>query len=416
MIETIFSVDSDMSWPDRLARLAQGQRRQPFDPRAIDFIAGISSRILRSSLARRQPELATLAHWFRRANLRTLAEKIGGGDGAVRVRVRARGLVFVIAPANVEVLFIYGWLLSLLAGNATIVRVSQKPNASRHAFLEVVHDLATDQAFLPVLADSWLITYPHDDAITGRISSRCDARLVWGGDATVSQIRSIALKPLAVEAVFADRFSFAVFSAATVCTEDETRLREIARRFVNDTLWFGQQACSSPRAVVWVGDTAGADVARRRFWPLYKAAAAAFENEPAALMSRVADLFMLAGVGAIDRLADGLSAFPGRADGRNTLGPVREIHSGCGMLVEYVVPSIQEVAPLTDAKDQTLVVYGLSDQAIEALLNSLPGRAVDRIVLPGEATNFSIVWDGADLLDTFTRKVNVTRNRSAAAY
>ncbi len=62
------------------------------------------------------------------------------------------------------------------------------------------------------------------------------------------------------------------------------------------------------------------------------------------------------------------------------------------------------------------MVYGLSDQAIEALLNSLPGRAVDRIVLPGEATNFSIVWDGADLLDTFTRKVNVTRNRSAAAY
>ena len=82
-------------------------------------------------------------------------------------------------------LFVYGWLLSLLAGNASIVRVSQKASAVRQAFLSVMEEIAADRSFAPVLGDSWLITYPHEDVITAKISAACDARLVWGGDATV---------------------------------------------------------------------------------------------------------------------------------------------------------------------------------------------------------------------------------------
>ncbi len=111
----------------------------------------------------------------------------------------------------------------------------------------------TSRHFAALLADSWVVTYGHDDAITARISLACDARLVWGGDATVAKVRSIPLKPVAVDAGFADRFSFAAFSAEQVCDDDEQALRETVRRFANDTLWFSQQACSSPRAVFWIG-------------------------------------------------------------------------------------------------------------------------------------------------------------------
>jgi hypothetical protein len=406
MIETVFSAVDGARGPEELDRLVRQPRREPFDATAIEFVSTLSSRILRSPLAREHPELAALAHWFRRANVLSIANRSRGAGGAPSVR--PRGLVFVIAPANVDVLFIYGWLLSLLAGNASIVRVSQRASPLRDAFLGVVRETVAENPFASAVADSWLVTYAHDDSITASISAVCDARLVWGGDATVSRIRAIPIKPVAVEAGFADRFSFAVFSAKQMCAEDEATLREIARRFANDTLWFSQQACSSPRAVFWIGDAPRAKEARERFWRLYEAAAATFENEPAAVMSRATDLFMLAGEGAIDGLSTPLAALPARASGSSTLAHVREIHSGHGMFVEYTVHALRGVAGLMEDKDQTVVAHGFDAAEIDLLLRSLPNRAVDRIVSPGQATDFSTVWDGSELVDILTRKVVVS--------
>jgi hypothetical protein len=410
MIETIYPKAHPFEWPDGLLQLARRPRRRPFDPAAVAFVHALSSDILRSGAARRYPELAALAHWFRHAGRDAVERRVG--NFVTGLRVRPRGLVFIVAPSNVEVLFIYGWLLSMLAGNGSIVRLSQKPSEVRDAFFEIVEKNGSGH---PSLEDSWLVTYPHDDAVTAKISAACDARIVWGGDATIAQLRAISLNPLAVEAGFADRFSFAAFAADRICADSDERLSELARRFVNDTLWFSQLACSSPRAVVWVGDEAAVDAARRRFWPLYLAAAAAFENEPAAVVSRVADLFMLAGAGAIEQLGASLSAFPGRAMGRGSFAKVRELHSGHGLFVEYIVGTAADIIPLLEGKDQTLVVYGLGLEQIETLIGQLPNRALDRIVSPGQATDFSIVWDGSDLFDILTRKVEIPPPPRASA-
>ena len=403
-IETVLSLGRP-AWPDEIDRLAHWPRRQPFAPEAIEFVSTLSSRLLRLPVAREYPDLAALAHWFRRANVLAMAERADNAGGSAHVR--PRGLVFVISPANVELLFAYAWLLSLLAGNASVVRVSQKASPMRDALLDVVREVAARAELASALQDTWLMTYDHDDAITGQISAVCDARLVWGGDATVSRIRAIPIKPLAVEAGFADRFSFAAFSAERMCGEEERALREIARQFANDTLWSSQQACSSPRAVFWVGVPTRVDEARLRFWRLYETAAAAFENEPAAVVSRVTDLFMLAGAGAIDHLETSLVAFPARAAGRASLTEVREIHSGHGMFVEYTVPALLDVVRFMDDKDQTMVIHGFNDSELQALLQALPNRAVDRIVLPGRAVDFSTVWDGSDVFDLLLRKVFV---------
>ena len=77
------------------------------------------------------------------------------------------------------------------------------------------------------------------------------------------------------------------------------------------------------------------------------------------------------------------------------------------MFIEYFVRTIDEIPPLLASKDQTLVAYGLSEEQIEALVERLPNRAIDRIVLPGQATEFSTMWDGSELLDILTRKVSI---------
>jgi hypothetical protein len=413
MIETVFSTHPSPSWPQEMQRLAQLPRRDPFEADAVALVGTVSQRILRSPLARQVPELAALAHWFRPANLLKMATQVTGvGRVAERpsggTRTRPRGVVFALSPANVEVLFIYCWLLSLLAGNATVVRVSRKPSPVRDSFVALVRELAQEPTHAAVLRDSWIVTYEHDVAVSKTFSEACHARLVWGGDATIAAIRSIPLNPLAVEISFADRFSLAALDAATVLAQTEAALREVARRFVNDTLWSDQQACSSPRAVIWIGAADEVARAQRRFWDAYRAAAEGFADNPSSVMARVTDLFVLAAAGDIDGLASSPAQRPALGTGTSLMNAVRDVHSGHGLFVEYVAANAAQIADFVREKDQTLVVYGLPVEELHELIEILPNRALDRIVAPGQATEFSTIWDGTDLFDVLTRKIGLS--------
>ena len=132
------------------------------------------------------------------------------------------------------------------------------------------------------------------------------------------------------------------------------------------------------------------------------------------MVSRVTDMFMLAGLGAIDRLETPIAAFPAVVRGSAALDDVREVHSGHGLFVEYTIDSLAHVAPLLHDKDQTLVVHGFDEAEVDELLRSLPNRAIDRIVPPGQATDFATVWDGTDLIDILTRKVNLPSRLAAS--
>ena len=87
---------------------------------------------------------------------------------------------------------------------------------------------------------------------------------------------------------------------------------------------------------------------------------------------------------------------------------VREIHSGHGLFVEYVAAKAADIAGFVREKDQTLVAFGLPDEALHELIEMLPNRALDRIVAPGQATEFSTIWDGTDLFDVLTRKISLS--------
>ena len=57
------------------------------------------------------------------------------------------------------------------------------------------------------------MTYEHNNQITEFFSKNCDIRVIWGGDNTINQIRSIAIKPTAIELSFADKFSIAIINS-----------------------------------------------------------------------------------------------------------------------------------------------------------------------------------------------------------
>ncbi len=407
MTRILFSVDGDAPLDTQLSRLAGLAPLPPFSAQARAFVADFARRVFALPVLREHSELATLAHWFRPAAQEHLSRRL---QAPANEYLLARGLVFHLAPANVDVLFAYAWLMSVLAGNRNVARLSQKPSAQREALVSILHAMQAEGLHGEVLQRSVLLTYPHDDAVTTLLSRHCHARIIWGGDATVAKIRSLPLAPLALELAFPDRFGVAAIDAAAVGAAEDVELQQLAHRFINDVLWFGQQACSSPRTLYWVGTADTVDAARARFWPAVRAQSGQVADEPAALMARVTDAHLMVALTPGLHASGALGNYPltleaGHADGR-----LRELQSGHGLVVEVRLDSLPELAPQLDDRDQTLAQHGFSRDALVALLDQLGNRAIDRIVPFGRALDFHPVWDGTDLLDVLTRKITLPGN------
>jgi hypothetical protein len=381
----------------------------PFDARAVAFVARFSQCLLTDPQARRFPELIALAHWFRAARLKELASRYPRETHAAIVR--GRGLAFHLAPANVDSVFMYSWLLSLLAGNVNIVRVSRKPSPQLDFLIGVLGRVLLEDAGAAVAGRFVLLTYPHDDSITRAISARCMARVVWGGDATVAAIRAIPLRPTAVELCFPDRFSLAAISAPSILALDDKRLATLAAHFYNDAFWFAQQACSSPRLLNWIGAPADVEPARRRFWSAVDAEVRIKqpENTGAMGMARLSASFEYAAarVARPASIADA-GSFPTLLELEGPLsGSVKELHCGNGLFLEQRFDHLAALASRLSDKEQTLAHFGFARADVVALVDALPPRALDRVVPIGAALAFAPVWDGTDLITFFTRTITL---------
>ena len=405
MTTVFFSTRPDHDLNAQLTRLDALPVLPPFSLQARGFVGEFAQRVLRLPNLRQFPELATLAHWFRPAMLNQMAHKVAATEGSV---VLARGRVFLLAPANVDVLFAYAWLMSVLCGNRNIARLSQKPGAQRDALVGVLQLMHEEGKYPEVLERMVLLTYPHDDAITQAISADCHARIVWGGDATVARIRAVPLAPLALELVFPDRFGVAAFRASAITALSVQELSDLARRFCNDTLWFGQQACSSPRCLYWVGDSAQIATAKAVFWPAVHDHAAQFENESASVIARTTDAHLLAASGHQVTLSGDMSSYPMRLAATQAGCDIRAIQTGYGMVVEVDLDSLGALAGQLGDRDQTLVQYGFGAGELVDLLATLGNRAIDRVTPVGRALDFHHVWDGNDLFKVFTRQITLS--------
>jgi hypothetical protein len=367
----------------------------------------MSQKILTSAEIHDFPELAALGHWFRKIRLVEMARThCIPAKGKTQI---GRGLAFHLAPSNVDSVFMYSWLISLLAGNTNLVRVSQKGSPQQDFLLAILRELCSLADHSEVAKRFALITYPHDDCITNQISAACMIRVIWGGDDTVRSIRSLPLRPLATELCFADRFSASALSAKAVNNADDKTFTKLIEDFYNDTFWFAQQACSSPRLVAWIGDELDVGIAKSRFWQALTIVVRLrnTENIPEMVMARLTATFEYAARGlAVLSPRGKVVDFPSKLEMTNaTLTGVREIHCGNGLFVQIQVNTLSELGTKLNDKDQTLAVFGFVEHDYLELISALPPRALDRIVPIGTALAFEPVWDGQDLFTSFTRSI-----------
>lgn len=416
MIESLLSPSPDMpsdagnSVAAGLACLNASAARTPFDDLGMAFVAEMSRTILLDKAFRSHPELIAMAHWFRAANLPHLRSQLMGVDSSPSSSVfLRRGLVFHIAPSNVDSVFIYSWLLSLLCGNANVARVSRRRTEQMQAFFGHVGRLLALPDFSGLASSNWVLSYDHDLRITADLSAACDLRVIWGGDSTIGLIRQVPLAPLATELAFANRFSMAVIKAEAVLALSAEGLQDLTRLFYNDVFWFNQRACSSPKAIWWIGSPEHVQAARARMWPALQEQIAHHQPDDASsqVMNRVTNAFLIADAHDGARMASEMGELPLRMLLPDLVEADRAVHDGQGMFLEIVRSTLSELIPALRSRDQTLAHFGFTRDEWVRVLSSLPPHAADRVVPIGEALAFSSVWDGVNLPRAFTREVQI---------
>ncbi|MGK5680491.1 acyl-CoA reductase [Actinoplanes sp. URMC 104] len=391
MIQYRFGVEGDLTAPSD-DRLTVG------DPRVVDFLAKLARKLLAPAVARRHPELGSLGFFLRPAELHRTVEHMRQGDALVF----PRGNVFHIPPANVDTIFVYSWALSALAGNHNVVRISERSATAADTILTALNEVLADAD--PVIARTQrMITYGRDDAVTAALSKWADLRVIWGGDSAVEAIRKHPLRPSARDLTFPDRTSWAALSADGWRASDPAKRRAAVLGFTNDSYWFDQAACSSPRAVFIVGEDADVSDVREEFVELLLETVdqRGWEIDAAMAVEKRVNAYGMAATGAVSSME-----FPANTVTAMSLitvpdAPRRWI--GAGAFPFAQVGSLLELVPAMNRQDQTFSHFGFTSEQLREFALALGGRGVDRIVPFGSALTFGSIWDGYDLPREFTR-------------
>jgi hypothetical protein len=384
--------------------LAGGAAAESFHASVVDASIDLSQRIFHDREARGYPELLALAYWMRKAEMNRLTAQFRSLRLDHRV-LTPRGLVFHLPPRNVDTIFVYSWLLAALTGNRSVVRLSPQRSKSTNILLRLLRETLAAAAD-PASGGTTIVSYGHEEEPTELLSALCDIRVIWGGDQTVEIIRRAPLAPHAKEITFPDRYSLSAIRADTYAGLPEDKREYLADQFFNDSFWFDQLACSSPRLIVWCGT--GSET---------RAASTDFFHRVAGCVER--RRYVLPAAASMQKLVYACSAILNspveecrRYKGLTvlTLGSLagfQRSHPGGGLFFEAHLESLLELTAFLGRRDQTLTWSGFTPDELHALVQSLNGRAIDRIVPIGQALQFHRFWDGNDLLQEFCRCVYI---------
>lgn len=385
------ALDFRIGSPEQVTAMPALPVMQPFADAILDFFHSLSQRLMRTG--QQYPEIAAFGFWCRRSAL--LNEKKKYDDLEMRL---GRGIVFHSTPSNVPVNFAYSFAAGLLAGNANIVRLPAKPFQQVDIICSEIQKLLQEK-YTELAPYVCMIKYASTPELNNFFSSICDSRVIWGGDNTIERMRRSPLKPRANEITFADRHSLLVIRAETyLAAKDKKR---IAQDFYNDTYFTDQNACTSPRIIVWLGEQK--EKAKQIFWQ--EAHAFVQEKYTLAPVQTVGKLDAFCRVASNKNVS--LVPMPDQLITRITVKQLNAdlldyvYHSG--FFFEYDANRIEDILPVCSERCQTLTQYGITQEEAKEFIYSCRPRGVDRIVPIGHSMDFTLIWDGVDLVRVLSR-------------
>lgn len=367
----------------------------PFAEEVVAFFNDLSKLVMKKGKV--FSDVMTFGFWCRKAAI--MSEKTKYLDLERRL---GRGIVFHSTPSNVPVNCAFSFAAGLLAGNANIVRLPAKDFPQVRIICDCIRELleTTHKNMAPYIC---MVKYPPSVEITNWFSSLCHSRVVWGGDATIAEIRQSPLPPRSTEVNFADRYSFAVINGdAFLQTEDKDK---VIQSFYNDTYFSDQNACTAPRIVVWLGDRK--EEAKQQFW-----------NRVLEYVRTHYSIAAVQTIGKLNALYKAATAieiknveveqpFVTRIQVERLDEHLMDYRYNSGFFYEYDAESMTELLPIATNKSQTVTYYGLTREEVVKFVNEDHPQGIDRFVPMGKSMDFTLFWDGFDLITTLSRIVNI---------
>lgn len=375
---------------------------EPFSDDILEFLNALSASLLKDRESRLYPDVITFAFFCRKANLLKLKEEYCE-VGKLRL---GRGQLFHIAPSNVPINFGYSLVAGLLAGNANIVRVSSKTFPQVDIVIKHIHQLSEDNAFADVASRIVLVRYDRDSDAGAFFSSISNVRIIWGGDATIANIRQNSIPARSFDVCFADRYSIAVINPDSIMQASDAEMAKLSEAFYNDTFLFDQNACSAPHTIFWL-KSESLPQAKEKFW----AAAYAYVNSKYSLQAVMSvdklTAFYRQAVNMnirVEQMPDNLIV---RTDLKELPRNIENFRCACGYFSERTIENLDEIAAIVSIKYQTLAYFGFTKDELTSFVKRNRLLGLDRIVPFGETTSFALTWDGYDLVKTLSREVSV---------
>ena len=381
-----------------LESLNEVPSRVPFDAEICEFLKSLSAKLLSDKEAKTYPDIVTFAFFCRKANLAKLQEEY---TGKIENRL-GRGIAFHIAPSNVPINFAYTLVAGLLAGNVCVVKASGKDFAQTRIIAKHMNALLEEMypALRPYVN---VVVYDRtEQEVTEYFSALCNVRVIWGGDETVAAMRKAELAPRAFDIAFADRYSLMVFKASAILQTDN--MAHLAQDFYNDTYLYDQNACSAPRLIYWIGEPDEIAAAKEKFWsavhayisPIYPIEPVVAVNKYVAFCRSAIELNDVREEPMPDNLIS-------RMQIKSLSEALPEYRCAGGSFFEYDDIELQPLAAIVTSRYQTLGYYGLKPQELREWVRKNGLSGIDRIVPVGKTADFTMTWDGYDLILTLSR-------------
>lgn len=373
--------------------------KHPFDDSVVDFLNALSKTLMKSREAKAYPDVITLGFWMRKSSVLALKERFE--DESSDIIKIGRGVAFHIAPSNVPVNYAYSLLTGLLTGNANVVRIPSRdfPQISiiNRAINEVLEEYPDMKKYI------CLVSYGRDQKVNDLFSSLADTRIIWGGDNTIAEIRKSPLGPRAGEIAFADRYSLAVIDSEKYLTvSDKERLAE---EFYNDTYLSDQNACTSPRLVVWMGEKK--KEAKELFWKFeHDLVKKKYQFQPIMGINKLTSSYLVAAAKEGTHIEKHEDNYIVRVNVPEVKPELMELKDNSGFFFEFDCDDILEIRDFcNNTHCQTIGFLGERNAIMPLLVSGIKG--VDRVVPIGKTMDFDFIWDGYNLVERLTRTIKV---------
>ena len=374
---------------------------EPYNELLCKFLNDLSIELRSSDESSAYPDVIAFAFWCRKANIAKL--KTGFNNKETRLGL---GIVFHIAPSNVPVNFAFSFVFGLLSGNANIVRVPSKPFPQIDIICSAIERLFLSDKYKEIKAMSSFIRYEQNDEITGMYSLKCNARIIWGGDIAIRNIRKLTIPERCVDIAFSDRYSICVINASSIIKLGKAELIRLSESFYNDTYLMDQNACSSPHLIIWMGSQK--EMAKEKFW--------------SAVSHTARQKYQLSAISAIDKYTmlcqnaidlNNISSFKKDSNYLYRIGIEKVINNTeslrgkFGYFFEYDTNDMNSISHIINAKYQTLTYFGINKSELLNFVVNNRFSGIDRIVPIGKALDMDIIWDGYDIVRTLSRIIEV---------